>query len=180
MRHGKYSRRNGCIGYSGGFAVFPTPEQGEIALRELLKDGYKGASLQSMIKRFAPKADGNKPQKYLKFILQKIGINNPKTMIRDLDEEQFERFVGAIKKHEGWQVGHINLPLRITGVLRDPRAKVMIAYHVEKMGWIKKDQAIKLCEKHKIDGVVASSRSGKVYIRTRGDLKVTNNLGVLG
>jgi hypothetical protein len=37
MRAGAYSRNNGCIGYSGGYAVFPTLEQGEIALRDLLK-----------------------------------------------------------------------------------------------------------------------------------------------
>ncbi len=180
MEHGNYSKNNGCIGYSGGFAVFPTPEQGEIALRDLLKNGYKGSSLQNMIKRYAPKKDKNSPQKYLKFILSKIGVKNPKTMVRDLDSKQFEGLVTAIKKFEGWEIGHINLPLRITKVLKDPKKKVIVAYYVEKMGWIEKDQAIALSENHKIDGVVARSSTGSLYIRTRHDVMITNNLGVLG
>jgi len=180
MEHGNYSRKNGCIGYSGGFAVFPTLEQGEIALRDLLKNGYKGSSLLSMIKHFAPKGDKNKPVKYLKFILSKIGIKNPKTMVRDLGAKQFEDLVAAIKKYEGWEIGHINLPLRITKVLKDPKKKVIVAYYVEKMGWIEKDQAIALSKNHKIDGVVARSSTGSLYIRTRHDVTITNNLGVLG
>ena len=90
LRSGNYSKRNGCIGYSGGFAVFPTLEQGEIAMRDLLKNGYKDSSIKSLIKRYAPKKDGNDPGKYLRFILKKIGIKNPKTMVRDLYSIQFE------------------------------------------------------------------------------------------
>jgi hypothetical protein len=180
MEHGNYSKNNGCIGYSGGFAVFSTPEQGDIALRDLLKNGYKGSSLQNMIKRYAPKKDKNSPQKYLKFILSKIGVKNPKTMVRDLDSKQFEGLVTAIKKFEGWEIGHINLPLRITKVLKDPKKKVIVAYYVEKMGWIEKDQAIALSKNHKIDGVVVRSSTGSLYIRTRHDVTITNNLGVLG
>ena len=83
MEHGNYSKNNGCIGYSGGFAVFPTLEQGEIAFRDLIRNGYHRSSLQSMVKAYAPKGDGgNNPVKYLKFVLSKIGIKNPKTMIR--------------------------------------------------------------------------------------------------
>ena len=180
MEHGNYSKNNGCIGYSGGFAVFPTREQGEIAFRDLLKNGYKGSSLQSMIKHFAPKEDKNNPAKYLKFILSKLGIKNPKTMVRDLSSKQFESLIAAIKKYEGWEVGHTNLPLRITKVLKDPKKKVIVAYYVEKMGWVEKGQAITLSENYKIDGVVARSRSGSLYIRTRHDMTVTNNLDVLG
>ena len=179
MEHGNYSKNNGCIGYSGGFAVFPTLEQGEIALKDLLKNGYKNASLQYTIKCFAPPKENN-TAKYLKFILSKIGIKNPKTMMRDLNGKQFEDLVKAIKQFEGWEVGHTNLPLRITKVLKDPKKKIIVAYYVEKMGWIEKAQAIALSKNYKIDGVIAASRTGSLYIRTRHDVKITNNLGVLG
>ena len=72
MRSGNYSKNNGCIGYSGGFAVFPTVEQGEIALRDLLRNGYKNSSLKFTIGRFAPEKDKNNPAKYLKFVLSKL------------------------------------------------------------------------------------------------------------
>ena len=179
MGAGTYSIKNGCIGYSGGHAVFPTLEQGEIALRDLLRNGYKNASLKYTIKRFAPPKENN-TAKYLKFILSKIGIKNPKTMMRDLNEKQFEDLVKAIKQFEGWEMGHTNLPLRITRVLKDPKSKIVIAYYVEKMGWVEKPQAIALSKIYKIDGVVAESRSGSLYIRTRHEVKITNNLGVLG
>ena len=179
MGAGTYSTKNGCIGYSGGHAVFPTLEQGEIAFRDLLRNGYKNASLKYTIKRFAPPKENN-TAKYLKFILSKTGIKNPKTMMRDLNEKQFEDLVKAIKQFEGWEVGHTNLPLRITRVLKDPKSKIVIAYYVEKMGWLEKSQAIALSKSYKIDGVVAESRSGSLYIRTRHDVKITNNLGVLG
>jgi hypothetical protein len=180
MRSGNYSKNNGCIGYSDGYAVFPTLEQGEIALRDLLKNGYKNTSLKYTIKRFAPLEDKNSPIKYLKFVLSKIGLKNPKTMVRDLTQKQFEVLVEAIKKYEGWGVGQTNLPLRITKVLKDPKKKVIVAYYIEKMGWVEKDRAIMLSKNYKIDGVVAASRSGSLYIRTRHDVTVTNNLGVLG
>jgi hypothetical protein len=155
-------------------------EQGEIALRDLLKNGYKNTSLKYTIKRFAPLEDKNSPIKYLKFVLSKIGLKNPKTMVRDLTQKQFEVLVEAIKKYEGWGVGQTNLPLRITKVLKDPKKKVIVAYYIEKMGWVEKDRAIMLSKNYKIDGVVAASRSGSLYIRTRHDVTVTNNLGVLG
>jgi len=101
-------------------------------------------------------------------------------MVRDLSQVQFELLIKAIQQFEGWKAGNINLPLRITRVLKDPKKKIIVAYSVEKMGWIKKTQAIALARRHKVDGVVARSRSGGLYIRTRHDMKITNNLNVLG
>ena len=37
-------------------------------------------------------------------------------MMRDLNNNRFEILVKAIKQFEGWEVGHTNLPLRITKV----------------------------------------------------------------
>jgi hypothetical protein len=44
---------------------------------KLLKNGYKNASLQYTIKRFAPPGDNNSPAKYLKFVLSKMAVKNP-------------------------------------------------------------------------------------------------------
>ena len=102
MKKGTYTTKNRHSGFSSGFAVFPTLEQVEIALKDLLKNGYKYLSLQRTISAFAPKEDQNKPAKYLKFILSKIGIKNPNTTVRELNEDQFEKLVAAIKQFEGW------------------------------------------------------------------------------
>ena len=118
MRKGAYSEKNGRIGFSGGFAVFPTVEQGEIALRDLLKNGYQHSSLQGMVKAYAPPKDKNK--------------------------------------------------------------KMIVAYYVAKLGWVLKEQAIELSKNYKIDAVVAISRSGSLYLRTRPDIEITNNLDLLG
>jgi hypothetical protein len=182
LRKGKYSRDNSCIGYSGGFAVFPTPERGAIALADLLKNGYKNSSLQSMIKHYAPPKDKNKTAKYLKFILSKLGIEDPKTMIRDLNPKQFDALIKAIENFEGWKEGDTQVepkPLRITKIMKDKK-KLIVAYFAEKLGWVLKAQAIDFAKKRKIDAVVATSRSGNLYLRTRPDLKIENNLDLLG
>ena len=180
LRKGIYSKKNGRIGFSGGFAVFPTVEQGDIALRDLLKNGHQHSSLQSMVKSYAPPKDKNKTAKYLKFVLGKLGIKNPKTMVRDLSQVQFEILVKAIKQFEGCEVSKVNLPLRITKIMKDEKKKTIVTYYVTKLGWVLKEQAIQLAKNYKIDAVVAVSRSGSIYLRTRPDIKIINNLNLLG
>ena len=92
----------------------------------------------------------------------------------------FESLVKAIQQFEGWKEGQTNIPLRITKILKDKKKKIIVAYFVEKMGWIYKAEAIGLAKNHKIDAVVAISRSGNLYVRTRHDIEITNNLDVLG
>lgn len=133
-----------------------------------------------MLKAYAPPKDKNKTAKYLKFVLNKLGISNPKTMIRDLSQNQFEALVKAIKQFEGWEIGRVNLPLRITRVMKDKKSKTIVAYYVKKMGWVLKERAIALAQKYKVDGVVAVSRNGSLYLRTRPDIEITNNLDLLG
>jgi hypothetical protein len=64
--------------------------------------------------------------------------------------------------------------------LNKRKITIRSSHYVEKMGWIEKDRAIALSKNYKIDGVVAKSSTGGLYIRTRHDVKITNNLGVLG
>ena len=180
MRKGIYSEKNGRIGFSGGFAVFPTVEQGDIALRDLLKNGHQHSSLQRMVEKYAPPKDKNKTAKYLKFVLGKLGIKNPKTMVRDLSQVQFEILVKAIKQFEGWEIGKVNLPLRIAKIMKDEKKKTIVAYYVTKLGWVLKEQAIVLAEGYRIDAVVSTSPRGNQYLRTRPDIEITNNLNLLG
>jgi hypothetical protein len=53
-------------------------------------------------------------------------------------------------------------------------------YRVEDMGWITKDEAIQLTEEGKIDAVVATSRSGNLFLRMRPDVVLVNNLKYKG
>jgi hypothetical protein len=178
LRKGQYSRNNGCIGYSGGFAVFPTQEQGHAALVDLIKNGYKDSSLESMIKHYAPPKDRNKTARYLKFILSQLGIKNPKTMVRDLTVTQLEKLVKAIEQFEGWKTGKTELipaPLQITMVMKNKK-RTIVAYFVKTLGWVQKPRAIQLARQGKIDAVVAHSRDGNPYLKTRPDTTVVNNL----
>jgi hypothetical protein len=142
LRKGKYSKSNGCIGFSGGFAVFPTLGDGLKAQIDLLKNGYKNSSIQGMVKAYAPPKDKNKTAKYLKFVLGKLRVKNPKTMIRDLSKKQFDALIKAIQQFEGWETGKVNLPFRITGIMKDKKKNTIVAYFVKKMGWVLKEQAV--------------------------------------
>ena len=56
----------------------------------------------------------------------------------------------------------------------------IVAYFVVELGWISKQEGIRLAKKGKIDAIVRTSRSGNLFLRTHRDVKVENNLDNLG
>lgn len=179
---GRVSQRNGIIGKSGGFVVFPTYEQGHGALIDLLKNEYANTSLQTLIRHYAPPEDNNDTKVYLNFLLRSLKTKNSKLKVKELTPDQFEKLWKAIERMEGWKEGKITAlpPLKqITKVMKNEKGTI-VAYFVPKLSWIAKDQAILLAQKGELDAVIATSRSGNLYLRTRPDLKVENNLALLG
>ena len=67
----------------------------------------------------------------------------------------------------------------LTGVKRNKHRSIL-KYHVEGLGWISKAKAIALTSAGQIDAVVAVSRSGNTYLRTRPDRAGTNNIESMG
>jgi Protein of unknown function (DUF3892) len=177
---GNVSARNGAIGKAGKFAVFPTREAGHAALLDSLKNVHGEKSLAGMIGRYAPKKE-NKTAKYLKFLKKQTGVKDQKK-INDFTPQEFEKLWRAIEKYEGGKQGSITeLPPKkqIDGVRKNKKGTIT-AYHIEGMGWLSKPEAIRLTKSGEIDAVVATSRSGNPFLRTRPDVIVENNLEKLG
>lgn len=60
--------------------------------------------------------------------------------------------------------------------VRKNKKGTIVSYFIEGMGWVTKDQGIQLAKSGKIDAVVATSTAGNLFLRTRPDVIVENNL----
>jgi CHAP domain len=101
---GKFADDAGATGSDGRFATFATPEQGFAALKKLLSGpGYKGLTLDSAIKKYAPDFE-NDTAKYTSFLKNTVGVSGS-TKIQNLTAAQFQKLVDGIAKFEGFQGG---------------------------------------------------------------------------
>ena len=177
---GPVSKRNGEIGRYGHFAVFPDYETGHAALLDSLKTTYWNKGLAEMITGYAPKNE-NKTNQYLQFLRKKTGVKDNRR-IRDFTPREFEKLWRAIEQYEGGHSGKIEevqTRAKITKVRKNKRGTI-IAYFVDGMGWLSKAQGIELARKGKVDAVVAVSRAGKPFLRTRPGTPVEIELDHLG
>lgn len=180
LKSGDVSKRNNQIGKAGGFAIFPDYETDHAALLDCLRTTYKNATIEFLISKFAPDFE-NDTKNYLRFLVKKIEVTKD-YKIKDLSSEQFEKLWQAIEKMEGPGKGIIKeIPkkLQITKVKKNKKGTI-IAYFIVELGWISKQEGIRLAKKGKIDAVIATSRSGNLFLRTHRDVKVENNLDNLG
>ena len=133
-----------------------------------------------MIASFAPPTE-NETKKYLYFLQQRTGVKDNKK-IKDFSTKEFEKLLKAIEDMEGPQAGTIIEYFEkkeITQVQKNKKGTI-ISYFVSGMGWFSKTAAIKLARNGEINAVIATSRSGNLYLRTRPDIQVINNLENLG
>lgn len=173
---GKYSRKNGMIGKAGGFAVFPDYSSGHQALLDLLINEYGNFDLVKLMKKFAPPHE-NKTKKYIQFIKKLTGVDEKK-LVSKYSAEEFIKLWKAIEKMEGWKVGTIteySKKGQITKVRKNKKGKI-ISYLVDGFGWLRKQEAIDLCKKNKIDAVVVKG-SKSIYLRSRPNILDDDNLG---
>ncbi len=176
---GKVSARNGAIGKAGGFAVFPSYDIGHDALLDSLRNEHGNKDLSRLIEVFAPSFE-NDTKRYLKFLREKTGITDTKK-IESFTKDEFERLWKAIELMEGFRKGEIkncSEKSKITGVKRDKK-RTIIAYFIESIGWVTKAHGVKLTNQGKVDAVVAHSRAGNLYLRTRPDKSTSNNLNAI-
>jgi Protein of unknown function (DUF3892) len=91
----------------------------------------------------------------------------------------------AIERKEGFGKGKViefsapQTKKQITRVRKNKKGTIT-AYYINGMGWISKVQGIKLARQKKIDAVVATSRSGSLFLRTRPGTPVEVQLDHLG
>ncbi len=64
---------------------------------------------------------------------------------------------------------------KLTAVKKDQKG-VSTSYQVDSKEWVSKETAIQMVKNLELDGVVATSSKGTVYLRTTPDQKTSNNL----
>ncbi|MBI2606194.1 MAG: DUF3892 domain-containing protein [Deltaproteobacteria bacterium] len=133
-----------------------------------------------MIGNYAPEHE-NKTARYLRFLRSKTGVKGDRK-IKDFTREQFEKLWRAIEKYEGQTKGKIEdvTPGRdpkekrqITQVKKNKKGTI-ISYNIEGIGWVSKKRGIELAGEGEVDAVVATSRSGNLYLRTRPGIEIVN------
>jgi hypothetical protein len=176
------SKRNNEIGKFGNFAIFPDYETGHAALLDSLRTTHWNRDLKQLVDKYAPAGDGsNRPSRYLRFLRQKTGIKDNRK-VRDFTQAQFEKLWRGIEKYEGGKRGKIEdvTPGRpssekkqITKVKKD-RKGTIISYFIDGIGWVSKQRGIDLARMGEVDAVVAMSRLGNLYLRTRPSIEIVN------
>lgn len=86
---------------SGKFMIFPDYETGWRALKLLLTITYKNFTINQLASIYSPEEDGNDPEKYTGFIVNKANVNAG-DYIRDMDDLTLEQVMEAIKQMEGY------------------------------------------------------------------------------
>lgn len=86
---------------SGKFMIFPDYETGWRALKLLLTITYKSFTINQLASIYSPEEDGNDPEKYIGFIVNKANVNAG-DYIRDMDDLTLEKVMEAIKQMEGY------------------------------------------------------------------------------
>jgi integrase len=135
---GPFANKCGAIGHAGGFAVFPSADIGELALKKLLKTKkYQEKKISTLFEHYAPEQDGNNPKNYVKLVRQFTGIKSD-LLLKELTEEEFEKFISAIKRVEGQKVGNI-VPVKMKRILKTKEEKnVIVAYLIEEYEKLKR------------------------------------------
>ena len=105
IRYGEFTKQYGACGQAGGFAVFPTEEQGMKALKGLLcSEKYQKLTIAAAIYRWAPPSDNNNTKAYQRHLSKMTGLSLTKKL-NQLTPEELDRVANTIKFLEGWKVG---------------------------------------------------------------------------
>lgn len=92
-----------------GFLIFPTPEAGFDAIPKFLKaNRYYPMSIEAALERYAPKKDGNDPERYARSVVDALGPPvTLQTKLQDLTEAQMVEVQKAIREMEGVVKGDV-------------------------------------------------------------------------
>ena len=115
IEYGPFARAHGAIGSDGRFAIFPDAETGFRAMKDRLTTGklynYGDITIRDAIYRWAPYPE-NDPQKYLKFVIQKTGLDENE-LIKNLTPSQLDALTKAMAVKEGYNLKKLKIiPLR--------------------------------------------------------------------
>lgn len=89
----RWAGQTGAVEGEGGFAKWPTLEEGFQGLvRQIAADVKRGDSIEQFIYEYAPPEDGNETEKYLQFALKEFGIDR-NHLISELDITELAEFM---------------------------------------------------------------------------------------
>jgi len=180
---GPFARKNGAIGGAGRipnqenkdlkFAIYPDYATGRKAQAKRLKEGsmYIDETLNNFVRKYTgvkPGApDTQEVINYRKAIRFFTKFDMERT-IRSLNDEEYEKLLDAMKKHEGWREGkeeHIRVQ-KILGIHVNKKRIIfefLIGDAVES-AWVSKQDAILLAEEGKLHAIVVHGKNG-AYLR---------------
>lgn len=179
--NGRLAKRLGAIGKAGGFAVFPSYEVGKEAFFEVLKqESFQERTLAKTIEVWASSEPVNQIQIYQKYVFKQTKIDLDRK-IKSLSASELNDLFNTVKIKEGGNSGKIiEIPApalkgkkEVTKVKKNKKCTI-VGYFVEAYGWLTKEQALELASRGAIDVVIATSRTGNAFLRTRPDLEIIN------
>jgi hypothetical protein len=180
-----FSKEKGAIGEAGfvptkkkkkiKLAVFPDFDTGRKAQAARLKEGdlYIDLTLNELVRKYTGvkkgESDTEEVINYRKDIKFFTKFDMDRT-IRSLSDDEYEKLLNAMMKHEGWRPGkeeykeikkivavHVNEKHAISELLVSTSAG---------KEWIKKSDAIGLAEAGFLDAIVVHSKKG-IYLRPK-------------
>jgi hypothetical protein len=180
---GPFARENGAIGRAGRipnkenkdlkFAIYPDYVTGRKAQAKRLKEGtlYIDLTLNSFVRKYtgvkAGAPDTQEVINYRKAIKFFTKFDMDPT-IRSLNDEEYEKLLDAMKKHEGWREGkeeYIEVK-KILGIHVNKK-RVIFEFLVGDSGastWISKQEAIALAEDGRLHAIIVHGKN-RTYLR---------------
>jgi hypothetical protein len=181
----RFAKTNGAIGGAGKipnkenkdlkFAVYPDYETGRKAQRLLLKDGskYIDSTLNEFVRKYIGIKKGEPDTEdvinYRKAIKFFTKFDMDRT-IRSLNDDEYEKLLDAMKKHEGWREGReeYNEIKKVLGIHFDKRHTIFefLIGNSKERSWITKKESIALADQGLLFAIVVHTK-GNIYLRPK-------------
>jgi hypothetical protein len=190
---GPFARKQGAIGEAGRtpgskvkFAVFPDYGTGRKAQATRLKEGtlYIDLTLEKMAKRYVgvkPDEPHNQESQRYCDALHKMTKFDMSRTVRSLSDEEYEKLLDAMKRHEGWREGfeeYITVKKVINVRLNSKKTiSEFLIGDASERAWYSKAEAIALAERGLLHAIVIHAKRG-IYLRPEHHYKPFKSLVV--
>jgi len=169
-----HAKKTGCIGKARGRPVFPDYATGKQSMRILLKeDFYQQLTLNQLPKKYTGIPIEAPDTEEVKIYREAIRIQTKfdmESIVKSLNEEEYEKLLKAMETHEGWQIGYEEFK-EVKKIIRIQMDKkhVISEYLVQDMNgerWLSKDAAIAMAEEGYLHAIVVHTKRGN-YLRPK-------------
>jgi hypothetical protein len=163
--HSHVAKRNGTIGASGSYAIFPNPENGHQALSSWLHlRKYYNAKLKVVAQHYQPLD----PEGFI-LKLQALADLPLNKKLKSFSKQEWQLLLNSIEQLCGFAAlgdEDFSLVPRINGKIEHGQGQED-SYLIGGDIVLSKTQAIAWCESYRIDASVVHERSGRIHLRSR-------------